>query len=89
MTWEELKEETKKMDAEIVVGSIGEYTYEKIIMDKLCFYSDGEITCPYIFINGEGYPEKGIVKVAKNRTPDQMFAIIKALKLRKNGTEMN
>ena len=40
MTWEELKEEAKKMGAEIVVGSVGKYTYEKIIMGKLCFYSD-------------------------------------------------
>ena len=83
MTWEELKEETKKMGAEIVVGSIGEHTYEKIIMDKLCFYSDGEITCPYMFINEDGYPKQDIIKVAENRTPDQMFAIIKALKQRK------
>ena len=80
MTWEELCEKAKEMGAEIVVGSIGKYTYKKIIIDKLCFYSDGEITCPYIFINEEGCPEKGVVKVAKNRTYDQMYAIMEALK---------
>lgn len=80
MTWEELCEQAKEMGAEIVVGSIGNYTYKKIIMDKLCFYSDGEITCPYMFINEEGYPEQDIIKIAENRTTDQMYQIMKALK---------
>ena len=80
MTWQELCEKAKKMGSEIVVGSIGKYTYEKIIKGKLCFYRDGEITCPYTFINEEGYPEQDIVKVADHRTPDQMYQIMEALR---------
>lgn len=80
MTWEELCEKAKEMGAGIVVSQVGEYTYEKIMYGKLCFYRDGEITCPYMFINEDGYPEHDMVIVAKDRTPDQMYMIMEALR---------
>lgn len=68
MTWEELKEEAKKM------GALIEDSYN--LRDVV------------IFLDGIGYTHKGLIitwgkddwkMIAHSRTPDQMFAIMKAL----------
>ena len=43
MTWEELKEEAKKMSAEIVIRIIADEIIEKIIFNNVAFYSDGGV----------------------------------------------
>ncbi len=73
MTWEELKEEAKKMGAEIIKGVVGDLTYEVIIFNHFRFYRDGVITYP------DFLPLEDRHFVAKDRKPDQMLAIMKAL----------
>ena len=60
MTWEELKEEAKKMGADVEI--FGEF----ISMGDVFFWNNGEVN-----ILGK--------VIAKDRTPDQMLAIMKAL----------
>lgn len=79
MTWEELKEKAKEMGLEIIVGSVGDYTYEKIVMGKLHFYRDGTITCPFEYVNEDGYPAHDRVIIAEHRTPEQMLMIMRGL----------
>lgn len=79
MDWNQLKEEAKKMEWEIIVGTLCDYTYEKIVTKTLSFYRDGTITCPFEYVNVDGYPSHDRVVVAEKRTPDQMLAIMKAL----------
>lgn len=43
MTWEELKEEAKKMGAEIVIRIFADEIIEKIIFNNVAFYSDGGV----------------------------------------------
>ena len=73
MDWEELKEEAKKMGAEIVKGTVGDLTYEVIIFNHFRFYRDGEIMFPNFM------PIDDRFFISKDRTPDQMLAIMKAL----------
>lgn len=60
MTWDELKEEAKKMG--VCVEIFGEF----IAMGDVYFWNNGEVN-----ILGE--------VIAKDRTPEQMLAIMKAL----------
>lgn len=80
MTWEELKEKAKKTGYEIIIGTFGDYTYEKIITKHLFFFRDGTITCPYEYINEDYLPKSDYVVVAERRTPDQMCQIMEALR---------
>lgn len=73
MNWEELKKEAQEMDAEIIKGIIGDLTYEVIVFKHFRFYRDGQITYP------DFLPFEERHFVSKDRTPDQMFAIMKAL----------
>lgn len=73
MTWEELKEEAKKMGAEIIKGIVADLTYEVIVFNHFRFYRDGEITYP------DFLPLEDRHFVSKDRKPDQMLAIMKAL----------
>ena len=72
MTWEELKEEAKKMGAEIIKGMVADLTYEVIIFNHFRFYR-GVITYP------DFLPLEDRHFVSKDRKPDQMLAIMKAL----------
>jgi len=63
MTWEELKEEAKKMGGYIFYDEI-----EYIVLGYMSFYADRTI-----MYRGYGYP------IATERTPSQMYAIMKAL----------
>lgn len=65
MTWQELKEEAKKMGAEIMVDYRG---VEFIRFRGVCFRKDGAID------SGFKYGD-----IAINRKTDQMLAIMKAL----------
>lgn len=79
MTWEELKEKAKEMQWEIVVVTLCDYTYEKIVTKTLSFYRDGTITCPFEYVNEDGYPSHDRVVVTEKRTPEQMYKIMEAL----------
>ena len=64
LSWEELKEEAKKMGA-------------LIYKDEICFeYDGGEL---YISYWNDGRVEADLTIIAQHRTPDQMLAIMKAL----------
>lgn len=69
MTWEELKEEAKKMGYSLEVDyTDSEFLYKYTSENRYCFRQDGAID------DGRYY---GII--AKNRTPSQMYQIMKAL----------
>ena len=76
MTWEELKEEAKKMGAEIVISIFADEIIEKIIFNNVAFYSDGGVCGIYEREDGSTYCGSAFTQ---DRTPDQMFAIMKAL----------
>ena len=65
MTFEELKEEAKKMGYE-QDNFLGEALVKTIIY-TMAFYKNGDIECNYDYV------------IVKHRTPDQMLAIMKAL----------
>lgn len=75
MTWDELKEEAKKMGYYVVFKEPYDYVVECIVNDNgFAFYPDG--TCEFdCNPNDElcGHP------FADYRKPDQMLAIMKAL----------
>jgi len=73
MTWEELKQKAKEMGSEIVKGTAGDLTYEVIIFNNFRFYRDGEIMYPNFM------PIDDRFFISKDRTPDQMYSIMKAL----------
>lgn len=82
MTWEELKEEAKWMGYEIVIRNVGGFTYEKIIVGRyknIFFYRDGTMSCPFNYIDENGYAKEERIVMASFLTPDQMLAIMKAL----------
>lgn len=69
MTWEELKEEAKKMGYSLEVDyTDSEFLYKYTSEKRYCFRQEGAID------DGRYY---GII--AENRTTDQMLAIMKAL----------
>ena len=69
MTWEELKEEAKKMGYSLEVDyTHSEFLYKYTSEKRYCFRQEGAID------DGRYY---GII--AEDRTPDQMLAIMKAL----------
>lgn len=73
MTWEELKEEAKKMGAKIYISPYGD-GFERIDFNDKAFFQNGRVSV--------GTYNTGIylvADVATNRTPDQMLAIMKAL----------
>lgn len=76
MDWNQLKEEAKKMGAEIIIRFIADRTIEKIIFNNVAFYSDGGICGMFEREDGSTYFGSAI---AQDRTPDQMLAIMKAL----------
>lgn len=76
MTWQELKEEAKKMGSEIIIRIIADRTIEKITFNNVAFYSNGSICGVFERENGSTYCGSAI---AQDRTPDQMLAIMKAL----------
>lgn len=76
MNWEELKVEAKKMGAEIVIRIIADEIIEKIIFNNVAFYSDGCVCGIYEREDGSTYCGSAFTQ---DRTPDQMFAIMKAL----------
>lgn len=69
MTWDELKEEAKKMDTILFGGGK---------MGEIIAFIDAEKDADIYFYES-GRIEVGNMVVARNRTPDQMFAIMKAL----------
>lgn len=73
MTWDELKEKAKEMGAEIIKGIVADLTYEVIVFEDFRFYRDGQITYP------DFLPPEERHFVSKNRTPSQMFAMMKVL----------
>ena len=70
MTWEELKEEAKKMGGLPYTYNNGEEVIEldvgEDLEDSLDFHIGGQITF-------------NLTRIAEHRTPDQMLAIMKAL----------
>lgn len=82
MTWEELKEEAKKMGYEVIIGYVGDYSYEKIIAGRyknVFFYRDGTMSCPFNYVDENGYAKEERTVMASFLIPDQMLAIMKAL----------
>ena len=68
MTWEELKEEAKKMGLKV---------HRLWIIDKkewITYYENGTVDLDF-----EWDEQTRTLPLAKNRTPDQMLAIMKAL----------
>lgn len=73
MTWEELKEKAKKLGGILIVGANSMSKEHIWVRDNLCFYEGGnmvfddvDVECRYI--------------IASDLTPDQMYAIMEALK---------
>lgn len=72
LSWEELKEEAKKMGASIYISQFGD-NFERIGFKNANFFNDdGE---KYIVVE----TKSGYALLAEDRTPDQMLAIMKAL----------
>lgn len=78
MTWEELREEAKKMGGKV-------YNQPDLIFFKIPYSVNRGVESLCLEKNGDVrivYEEKGCVGsmiLSQNRTPDQMFAIMKAL----------
>ena len=70
MTWDELKEEAKKMGADV-------YDTGSIYFSHLQFEEDGGIYVDPVHYDWETSGE--CICVSSDRTPDQMLAIMKAL----------
>ena len=77
MTWDELKEEAKKMGAEIRESEFGTWD---IKYKELTFSWGGTISTQYSYYDSEydeNYQDDKII--AEERNADQMLAIMKAL----------
>jgi hypothetical protein len=77
MTWEELKQEAKKMGALISESELGTWD---IKYKELTFSWCGTISTQYSYYDSEydeNYQDDKII--AEERNADQMFAIMKAL----------
>lgn len=75
MTWEELKEHAKKLDGFIASASTLEP--ERIFLDPFVFYKNGRV------LLDETEQDCGCIVMhvlANDRTPEQMFMIMEALK---------
>jgi hypothetical protein len=75
MTWDELKEEAKKMDAEIYINPY-DNNFERIDYKSICFFKSGTVSASDDAPSDRVY---GKIYLEDNRTPDQMLAIMKAL----------
>jgi len=73
MTWEELKEEAKKMGAKIYISPYGD-GFERIDYKNITLTNKGDVV-----VEGRFYDMDVTVDLAENRTPDQMLDIMKAL----------
>lgn len=73
MTWEELKEKAKEMGAKIYISPYGD-GYERIDYKNTMFNIKGDVVVEDRFFDMDV-----IADLAEKRTPDQMFAIMKAL----------
>ena len=73
MTWEELKEEAKKMGAKIYISPYGD-GFERIDYKNITLNNAG-----YISVADTVWGIDIVATLAKHRTPDQMLAIMKAL----------
>ena len=72
MTWEELKEEAKKMGATIYISPYGD-GFERIDYKNITLNNNGDVA-----VSDTVFGIDIIASFAKNRTTNQMFAIIKA-----------
>lgn len=72
MTWDELKEEAKKMGAAMYACG-DKFSFSGLVFDK-----DGFVCCEFLYPKGKGCINQNTV-VGVDRTSDQMFAIMKAL----------
>ena len=72
MTWEELKEEAKKMGASMYACG------DKFSFSGLEFDKDGFVCCEFSYLKGKRLINQNTV-IGVNRTPSQMLAIMKAL----------
>lgn len=73
MTWEELCEKAKEMGYDYCEDN------PHLTVDNIRFYKDGTI-CLYIRVRDAYYSDSDYYKIAYNRTPDQMYQIMEALK---------
>ena len=73
MTWQELKEEAKKMGAKIYISPYGD-GFERIDYKNIMLTNKGDVV-----VEGRFYDMDVTVDLAENRTTDQMLAIMKAL----------
>jgi len=78
MTWEELKEKAKEIGGVLSESSFGTWY---IKYKDLKFYWDGGITVDYSYYDSgddENYSDSEVI--TSNRTPDQMWQIMEALR---------
>ena len=73
MTWEELKQEAKKMGATIDIRPYGD-RFERIEYKNIILNSHGDVA-----VVGTVFDIDTIVTLAKHRTTNQMYQIMKAL----------
>ena len=73
ISWEELKEEAKKMGATIYISPYGD-GFERIDYKNITLNNDGDVVAADTV-----WGIDVIATLAKHRTPDQMLAIMKAL----------
>lgn len=81
MTWEELKEKAKEMGYTVLCDGISIYDYDRNISfsradGKVCACFDVEVKVG----NVSHFPTKYAPVLAMDRTPEQMLAIMKALR---------
>jgi len=75
MTWEELKEKAKGINGVLICGS-NSMMPEHIWLNELIFYKNGRI-----ILDGTDDEYCSITHtIANNRTPEQMWKIMEALK---------
>lgn len=72
MTWEELKEEAKKIGATIYISPYGD-GFERIDYKNITLNNNGDVS-----VADTVFGIDIIASFAKNRTTNQMLAIIKA-----------
>lgn len=73
MTWEELQEKASELGLEYKESSLGQFIHKQIDFYKhIVFFKNGDVKL--IFIGTDEY------KISEKRTPDQMYAIMEALR---------
>ena len=73
MTWDELKEKAKELGAAMYACG-DKFSFSGLVFDK-----EGFVCCEFLYPRGKRWLNQNTV-ISVNRTPDQMWKIMEALK---------